>query len=307
MSQKRTQRVDDLEDAILRTILYADVFNFPLTLAEIHHYLIASSPSSAFEVEQVLMRSPRLQETLVCIDGYYVRAGREALVTTRQEREAASAALWDDALRYAGWMARLPFVRMVALTGALAVRNAVEGDDIDYILVTRERRVWLARAFAIIVVRLARRRGVLLCPNYVLSETALAQSRRDIFIAHEVTQMIPLYGRALYRDMRGANAWVMAQLPNAADALYAPQDDVSVGTGWGRLKNALEAIFGGVLADKLEDWERERKLRRFAAQMRQPHNSAELDDQHVKGHFNDHGHPSLRAYQARLQEYGLNA
>jgi hypothetical protein len=298
--------VDDLEDAILRTILYADVFNFPLTLAEIHHYLIASSPSNTFAVEQALMRSPRLQESLVCIDGYYVRAGRETLVATRQKRETASAALWSDALLYAGWMARLPFVRMVALTGALAVRNAVEGDDIDYILVTRERRVWLARAFAIIVVRLARRRGVLLCPNYVLSESALAQSRRDIFIAHEMTQMIPLYGRDLYRHMRAANTWVAEQLPNANSALYAPQDEVDVGRGWGRLKSALEVLFGGALADKLEDWERERKLRRFAPQLRQPHSSAELDDQHVKGHFNDHGHPSLQAYRARLQEYGLN-
>ena len=297
--------MDDLDEAILRTILYADVFNFPLTLPEIHHYLIASAPASAFEVEQALVRSQRLQTALVCVDGYYARAGRESIVATRQQREAASAALWDDAMRYAGWMARLPFVRMVALTGALAVRNAVADDDIDYILVTRERRVWMARAFAIIVVRLARWRGVQLCPNYVLSETALVQSRRDIFIAHEVAQMIPLYGRSLYQNMRGANDWVVEQLPNADYALYAPPQDVSIGQGWARLKGALEAVFGGALADRLEEWERERKLRRFAPQLSQPHSSAQLDDQHVKGHFNDHGHPSLRAYYARLQEYGL--
>ncbi|MFN8450301.1 MAG: hypothetical protein U0521_17370 [Anaerolineae bacterium] len=41
--------------------------------------------------------------------------------------------------------ARLPPVRMVALTGALVVRNASDNDDdLDYVLVTR-RGAWIAR------------------------------------------------------------------------------------------------------------------------------------------------------------------
>jgi hypothetical protein len=296
--------VDPLEEAILRTVFYADVFNFPLTPDEIHHYLIAPAAASKRAVEQMLVRSERLQQTLTCIDGYFVRVGREELVDVRRLREAASLKLWDKAVRYGRLLSYLPFVRMVALTGALAVHNAVDGDDIDYILVTREGRVWFARACAIVVVRLAKLRGVLLCPNYVLAESALQQQRRDIFMAHEIAQMTPLYGHSLYAQMRAENDWVKAHLPHADAPRYQEADTAAAGV-WLRLKQVLEACFGGALGDTLENWECTRKIKRFAPRLQQKHSGARLDHQHVKGHFNDHGHPALQKYRTSLQEHGL--
>ncbi|MBE0691410.1 MAG: hypothetical protein IH587_14925, partial [Anaerolineae bacterium] len=224
--------MESLEDAILRTVLYADVFSFPLTLTEIHHFLIAPSPVSLPRIEETLARSPRLQESLCCVDGFFMRVGREELAAIRRGRESASQSLWDTAHGYGRWMARVPFARMVALTGALAVRNAVDSDDIDYLIVTRVGRVWMARAFTIVLVRLARLRGVQLCPNYVLADDALLQERQDIFMAHEIAQMIPLYGRALYERMRRENGWVLEMMPNAQAAFY-DGGEVDTGGGWG--------------------------------------------------------------------------
>ncbi len=293
-----------LEDAILRTILYADVFNFALTLDELHHFLIASVPVSAAQIEQAIGRSARLQSALACVDGLFMRAGREELAALRQTREQASAALWEPAARYGRWIGRMPFVRMVALTGALAVRNAVAHDDIDYVIVTAERRVWLARALTIVIVRLARLRGVHLCPNYLLAETALRQDRRDLYMAHEIAQMIPVYGHDLHARMRRENAWVTAHLPNAGDALHRlPTGDE--GRGWQLFKRTAERLLGGALGDAFERWERERKLRRFAPHVHAAGSDAQLDDARVKGHFQDHGHPVLDAYAQRLALYAI--
>ena len=155
-----------IEEAILRTVIYADIFSFPLTRAELAHYLISATPVSAEAIARALASSPLLQQELECIDEYVVCARRGAIIAVRAEREGASLLLWPQALRYGQWLACLPFVRMVALTGALAVRNAAaHDDDLDYVLVTAEGRVWLARAFAIVLVRLAQRRGVVVCPN----------------------------------------------------------------------------------------------------------------------------------------------
>ncbi len=294
-----------LEDSILRTLLYADVFNFPMTLPEIQHFLIASLPTTAAAVEGALMQSDRLGSLIACVDGYFMIAGREELAALRQERERASRSLWASAERYGRWFGRLPFVRMVALTGALAVRNAVDGDDIDYVLVTREGRVWLARACAILVVRLARLRGVQLCPNYVLSECALVQESHSIYMAHEIAQMVPMVGQDVYLRMRALNNWVAEQLPNAQTP-FAPTVDVPDVVGWRMLKRVLEALLGGALGDAVEDWERERKLRRFAA-LAGESKSARLDAQHVKGHFSDHGHPAIVQYLARLEKYGVGS
>jgi hypothetical protein len=65
-------------------------------------------------------------------------------------------------------------------------------------------------------------------------------------------------------------------------------------------------LLGGRLGDRLENWEYRRKLRRFQSELQTPYSSAKLDDRHVKGHFNDHGHPVLRKYQERLYQYGLD-
>ncbi len=294
-----------LETAILRTILYADVFDFPMTVQEIHHFLIHDQPVDLEQVRHVLVNSGRLNRLLYRVNGYVCLADREPLIALREAREEAAQRLWPKAVRYGWWLARLPFVRMVALTGALSVRNVPNGDDdLDYMLVTAPHRVWLARAFAILLVRVARLRGVEICPNYVVAETALSQERRNVFTAHEVAQTVPLYGRGLYQRLLEANMWVVSILPNARMAFY-DESQRPPGRAWRLLKQVGEAVLGGWLGDQLEHWEYRRKLRRFAPAMQTPHSAARLDEQQIKGHFQDHGHPTLVRYHERLRRYGL--
>ena len=293
-----------LEAAILRTVLYADVFDFPMKLEEIHHFLISDEPISLSEINQTLHQSRWLKRKLQLIDEYVIYEGRSEIARIRKKREAASQDLWPQALYWGRWLAALPFVRMVALTGALAVRNAADGDDdLDFMLITSPHRVWLARAFAIAVVRIGHLRGVKICPNYVLAETSLIQTRQDVFLAHEVAQMIPLYGNDYYRRFREANDWVYQQLPNALDPFFDVEQKTSKAAK--TIKKILEVVCGGALGNWLEQWEYRRKLRRFAADMQTPHSSAQVDDTQVKGHFNDHGHPALQKYDQRLRECGL--
>lgn len=294
------------EEAILKTVVYADIFDFPLTRTELHHYLIADAPISQAQIDHALATSTFLHDTLNLRDDHMILAGRQRIIDVRARREQASQQLWREAQDYGERLARLPFVRMVALTGALAVRNASDGDDdLDYVLVTAPGRVWMARAFAIVLVRLAKRRGVVVCPNYVLAETALLQDKQDLFMAHEVVQMVPIYGLSVYAAMRKENDWSATYLPNADAPMHAEAERIP-GRGWRLLKRGMEWLLGGRLGDALENWEYRRKLRRFAPDLQTAHNAARLDAQHVKGHFNDHGHPVLQQYNERLRRYDLD-
>jgi hypothetical protein len=296
-----------LEEAILRTILYADVFNFPMRIEEIHHFLLTSISVSQTQVIQQIKESPLLRQHLE--PGhvpYYVLRGRSELIPIRDERERASLKLWPQAVYWGRWLARLPFVRMVAITGALAVRNAAhDDDDLDFILVTQANRVWMARGLAILLVRIGKLRGVTICPNYVVAETNLAQSRRDTFMAHEVAQMIPVHGWNTYEAFRAENQWVEEQLANAEVPFYHEAEP-----DFSRLENVLkkmgEFLLGGRLGDSIERWEYQRKLKRFQQDTTIPHSAAQLDAQHVKGHFNDHGHPVLVKFEQRLRQMGLS-
>ena len=294
-----------IDYAIMCTVLYADVFDYPLTPPEIQHYLIHHQPTSLQQIQAALHASPELCENLVIVEGYVTRRGRESIVEQRKERDRAAQELWPLALHYGRLLACLPFVRMVALTGALAVRNVSStDDDLDYLLITSANRVWLARAFAIVLVRAARWRGVTLCPNYVLAESALEQQRKDLFIAHEIAQMVPIYGHEVYHRFRAMNTWAGENLPNAEQVYFAEADYPLTGLR-GRVKGLGERLLSGRLGDWLEQWEYRRKLRRFAPELTQPDSAAELDEQRVKGHFQDYGHPVLRQYRQRLDTYGL--
>jgi hypothetical protein len=289
----------------MRTILYADVFDFAMTPEEIHHFLIHDQPVPLERVAGALMTSPYLCENLAQAHGYVAHISRADLIAVRQQREALAASQWARAVAWGRWLARLPFVRMVALTGALAMRNpSTPDDDIDYLLVTAEGRVWLARGLAILVVRLGKLRGVTLCPNYVLSENALAQQRRDLYIAHEVAQAYPFYGHSLYATLRGCNTWLTVYLPNAVQVLHPP-DAHALHDGWPGFKRAGEWVLSGWLGDRLERWERARKLRRFQKDLARPDSAARLDPTQVKGHFEDHGARILRHYRERLQRFDL--
>src|SRR5512134_2299518 len=169
------------ETAIMRAVLYADVFDYPLTVEEIHRYSVGVS-TSLDEVRSLLRSSAWLAAQLQCVGQFFMLAHRHPLAAVRSLRTGHASKLWKAAHWWGGLIAHLPFVRMVAVTGALAVNNAVAGDDVDFLIVTAPGRVWLSRAFTIAIVRLARLGGARLCPNYLLAETALAQDRRDLFI-----------------------------------------------------------------------------------------------------------------------------
>ncbi len=298
--------MQSVEAAILRTVLYAHLFRFPLTLPELHHFLMHDTPIDIHRVDISLRNLEQRTNLLKRINGYILYRGDRDLLTRRLECELLTTQLWPSAIRYGAWLARLPFVRMVALTGALSMHNpATAKDDIDYIIVTVPGRVWLARAFAIVVVRLARLHGATICPNYVLAETAMLQERRDIFMAHEVAQMVPVFGNEMYKRFRSVNGWSDQQLPNAKDPFFPIKEIVPAGM-WAALKNGLEHLFGGQFGTWLEDWEHQRKVRRFTAEKHYPHAAAIIDAEQIKGHFNDHGHPILKRYEELLKQHGLH-
>ena len=204
-----------LDRAVVEAIAYADVFGWPLTGDEIHRYLpvVAS-------VDEVRRRSRRVASTRWCPRSRVSTSCAGASVSWRSAAApaAVSARLWPRALRYGRWIARLPWVRLVAVSGSLAVGAPTADADVDLFVVSAEGRLWLTRALTIGVVKLASRsapaRRVVLCPNYVVTTGALELTERDLFTAHELAQLVPLAGPETYRAVLDENQWYRQYLPN---------------------------------------------------------------------------------------------
>jgi hypothetical protein len=282
-----------LTDAAIRTVAYADVFDFPLTAPEIHRYLIQETAGLS-DLERVLANGALDSGRLSQRGGYYSLPGREWTVETRIERERRSVHIWPDALRYGLRIARIPLVRMVAVTGDLAVNNVRRGADIDYLIVTRPGRLWLSRLLIIALVRAASVRGVTICPNFILSENALVIPDQNLYTAHELVQMVCVCGWRTYIRMRQANAWVARFLPNAGiDDL--PREEAEAGM----LYTAAEAVLESRPLAWLEDWEMQRKIRKFRSEG-QDNPEVRFSPDFCKGHFDGHAQRTLDAYSRRV-------
>jgi hypothetical protein len=290
--------VDDLgelEGAVVEAVAYADVFDWPLTGDEIHRYLPVAATA---EEVRASLASCRLGVFVSALEGFYVLRGREHLVEERARRATVSAQLWPRAQRYGRWIACLPWVRLVAVSGSLAVGAPTDGADIDLFIVSAERRLWLTRALTIGVVKVAARgtaaRRVVLCPNYVVTTAALELTERDLFTAHELAQLVPLAGPATYRALLDENRWYRAYLPNHPG--YARPVPPLRG---GRVRTIVESALGNGLVGRVEQWEMRRKVRRLGAQASS--GETRFDASVCKGHFEGHRRRAMQGYAARVR------
>ncbi|MDQ2693565.1 MAG: hypothetical protein M3Y68_16115 [Chloroflexota bacterium] len=282
--------------SVIHTIAYADVFEYPLTAGEIHRYLTSTKGS----FEQVCQALEEGDTRITAVGGYFTLRGREHLVEIRERRAEIATRLWHKARRYGRVIASLPFVRMVAVTGSLAMNNTEEDKDIDFMIVTMPGRLWTVRALSLLVARFARLESLSLCPNYLVTTHALGLKERSLYVAHELAQMVPLSGMEIYYELRRLNHWTEDYLPNAVTA-PDPSREISNVPAFASIQKALEFLFRFPLMSWFETWEMDRKIARLTQEQSLSLESCFSGDV-CKGHRDGHGENVAAALAVRLQQ-----
>jgi hypothetical protein len=200
------------ECAIVRTVLYSALFDYPLTLAQLRQTLVGLSLTPS-EILAAYSRSETLQRVVEHRDGFFFPRGRHDLIQERLRREARSHAFLRRHRRLLRLLCAMPYVRMVALSGSAAHLNLAADGDLDLFIVTRGRRVWSVTVAAILLAKLLRRRRIV-CANFVVADSCLALEQQDLFTASQVVHLKPLVGREVYRDLLAANPFVRRFYPN---------------------------------------------------------------------------------------------
>jgi hypothetical protein len=200
------------ELAVLQSVVYASLFDYPLTLDQLHATLVGvrADPDT---IAAWWAHSALLQSAVGHRDGWYFPAGRSDLVATRARREALSRKLLDRDSGLLSLVAGMPFVRMVALSGSLAHLNAEGSADLDLFVITAPNRVWSVTVAAVVLSKLLgwRKR---LCMNFVVSERAMKIAPEDLFSANQIIHLRPITGQSVFERFVGSNAFVRRFYPN---------------------------------------------------------------------------------------------
>ena len=208
------------EMAIAESVLYASLFDYPLTLAQLRQSLIESTQTPS-EILQAYDHSPALQHVIEYQDGFFFPIGRASLIDERKRREVRSRAFLRRHGVFLSLVCAIPYVKMVALSGSIAHLN-LEGDgDLDLFIVTRGHRVWSTTVATVLLAKLLRRRRIV-CANFVLADSRLSLEQQDLFTASQIVHLKPLIGRDVFQAFVAANPFVVRFYPNFHDAGSPP-------------------------------------------------------------------------------------
>ncbi len=204
---------------ILASIRYYDFFQYPLKVEEIQQYLIAEAISM-----------PQLKKALAHLTargkldyyhGYYALSSCQEKVAWRLQKEKSTPLKLSRAKTAARFFGYLPWVKMVGITGSVAMNNANRKDDIDLLIITSPRRLWLSRALIVFFLRLFgwyrsdHKIEDMICANIWLSTDNLALNTNSPYVLHELAQLKPVYNQRLtYETFINSNQQLKSYFPN---------------------------------------------------------------------------------------------
>jgi hypothetical protein len=284
------------ELAFLRSVTYASLFDYPLTLAQLHASLVEVRADRA-AVASWWRDSAFLQATVEYRDGHYFSTGRADLLDTRMRREALSRDLLEREHRVLSLVARMPFVRMVALSGSLAHLNAERSADLDLFVITAPGHVWSVTLSVLVISRLLgwRKR---MCLNYVISERAMAIEPADLFSANQIIHLRPIIGHDVFEQFVNANPFVKRFYPNfeasstprtSASAKASTLAERALSFGAGRvLESVARAIYGWHLKRRAATWQSIDQVR--------------LEAECLKLHTSSHRASTLESFDAAMAQ-----
>ncbi len=214
--------MDSREKAILKTLLYSDFFNYPLKKEEIYKFLISDKKITRRDFQKAFRKT---KMPIGMRKGFFFLTERKELVTKRERKEKASLKKLKKARKIVMLLSLLPTVKFIGISGALAMKNSDENDDIDIFVISKKGFVWTTRLLLISILSLL---GVYrnrkskdysdkICLNMIIDETRLKfiKNNQDLYTAHEIGQLLPIFDKeGAYEAFIKANLWIKNFMPN---------------------------------------------------------------------------------------------
>lgn len=209
---------NNIQQAIINTILYSDIFDFPLSEIELRRSLIT---------DQVIDKSCLITNLNILTgrgvitykNGFYCLKGRKKIINQRRNRISMVTTKLKIARDAARYLSYIPTIYFIGLSGRLCHMDAGTDDDIDFFIITKKNTIWTTRLMALAVLEflnLRRKQNDFkpknkICLNLIIDETALAWpvEKHDLYIAHEISHLIPLFVRNdIYNKFLNNNNWI---------------------------------------------------------------------------------------------------
>lgn len=233
---------------ILKTLAYFDIFHYPLTNEEIKNFC-AISTSQVFINEQLVLLIN--SKNIYKIDEFYSLHDNLFLALRRHNGNKKAVEEMAKALKASQILYKFPFVEGLALSGSLSKNYADENSDIDFFIITKANRLWIARTLMHVFYKFALMTGRerLFCMNYYVDENGFEIEEKNIFTAMEIVTLIPIRGLNVVSRFINKNNWVKDFFPAKPPGNKNTEEENKV---W--LRVLIEKILSGSTGNRIDNW-----------------------------------------------------
>jgi hypothetical protein len=210
---RSADRISDI--AIVKTLSYRAFFNYPMSYYQLSTFLITNKKIDIHRHYQAVKRLAKNKKIFTLDDGSFVISGINPL--SWKERYLNSKRIIEDNSRALNLLSKIPWIKLISITGAVAAFNADTKDDLDIFIITAKKRVWITRLFVFLILKTIGKYPKdkdienKVCPNLYIDETALrwSEPKRNVYIAHEIYMMHPILNKEdTYFKFIKENMWI---------------------------------------------------------------------------------------------------
>ena len=236
-----------VEGAILKTLAYRSVFNYPLTIHQLGTTLITITKIEYKALEKNLEKLEG-QKLIKKKDGKYFLAAVKPLSWKLRTLQSKKTLKESDPVF--SILKKIPWIKMLAVTGSVAAFNTDKKDDIDIFIIASRNRMLITRFFVVLLLKAAGKYRVdknpsqKICPNIYIDESLLAwdKTKRNVYVAHEILMMRPIINKdEMYFRFIKANSWVFDFFANYKIEHYS-LDNLKKKVKPSRIVNLLEKV-----------------------------------------------------------------
>lgn len=198
--------------AIIKALLYSDIFDYPLTAEEIFERLeIPCGDIHAVKTELHQLVEARV---VYLFEEFYSLRNDVSLAIRRSAGNKMAKDIMPRAFRRSRLIFSFPFVRAVMISGSLSKNFLDKSGDIDFFIVTAPGKVWLTRGLLALFQRIVLFNShKYFCVNYYIDHDHLGLDERNIFTATELITLRPICGIEHYEKLLEANSWITEYYP----------------------------------------------------------------------------------------------